>query len=55
MTDEELKKYKEFMYDESNSHNCCECPENNGFRGKLPCGQQNCWVDAHNRRCDEES
>ena len=39
--------YIKFMYNPNNSLNCTECPENSGFSGKLPCGQQNCWVDCH--------
>lgn len=42
-----VKEYKKFMSNIENEYNCEECPENNGFRGKLPCGQQNCWVTCH--------
>lgn len=48
--------YKEFMYNPSNSHNCDGCPENknsDNWEGKLPCGQQNCWVDCHNKVNEE--
>ena len=47
---EEEREYIKFMYNSSNSHNCDECPENinsDSWQGKLPCGQQNCWVDCH--------
>ena len=47
---EEEREYIKFMYNPSNSHNCYECPENinsDSWQGKLPCGQQNCWVDCH--------
>lgn len=49
MKAEEIRKYKEFMYNEDNSHNCSKCPENNEMQGngKLPCGQYHCWVDCH--------
>lgn len=43
------EKIKEFDCNPANSHNCEECPRNNGFSGwqnRLPCGQQNCWVDV---------
>lgn len=42
MTTEE---YKNWMFNPDNSHNCPECPENEGFsdwQNRLPCGQQNC-------------
>ena len=52
MTKEE---YLKFMYNPKNSHKCDICPENRGeessFEYRLPCGQQNCWVDCH---CKEE-
>ena len=47
---EEEREYIKFMYNPKNSHNCDECPENinsDSWQGKLPCGQQNCWVDCH--------
>ena len=44
---QEIEAYKKFMSDPANSHNCGSCPENKGYNGKLPCGQQNCWVDCH--------
>ena len=49
----DVEEYKKFMNDPNNSHNCAACPENREFsdwEGKLPCGQQNCWVDCHCRR-----
>jgi hypothetical protein len=37
-----------FMCDPNNSYNCNECPEReSGNDDRLPCGQQNCWVDVH--------
>lgn len=50
MTKEEIEDYKEFMYNPENSHNCSECPENEGMDSRLPCGQQHCWVDCHCER-----
>lgn len=47
---EEEREYIKFMCNPKNSHNCDECPENknsDSWQGKLPCGQQNCWVDCH--------
>lgn len=47
---EEEREYIKFMYNPKNSYNCDECPENinsDSWQGKLPCGQQNCWVDCH--------
>ena len=43
------EKYKEFMYDISNSGKCESCPHNNDMsnNGQLPCGQYHCWVDCH--------
>lgn len=44
------EEYINFMYNPDNRFNCSECPENHNFddhEGKLPCGQQNCWVDCH--------
>ena len=29
---------------------CSVCPENRDFDGKLPCGQQNCWIDIYRNR-----
>lgn len=43
ISEEERKKYVEFMYNPENEYNCDECPENKSFddwEGKLPCGQQ---------------
>ena len=34
----------------ANKEGCKACPENRDFKGKLPCGQQNCWVDLHKER-----
>lgn len=51
------KEYIDFMGSRENSHNCDECPENKGFdswEGKLPCGQQNCWVTCHVRMLEKE-
>lgn len=56
MTEKEVNEYLDFMYNPKNSYNCDKCPENSGFdgwEGKLPCGQQNCWVDCHCRN-DED-
>ena len=53
---EEEREYIKFMYNPSNSHNCDGCPENknsDNWEGKLPCGQQNCWVDCHNKVNEE--
>ena len=50
MKEQEIKNYKEFMYNPENSHNCKNCPENQDFNRGLPCGQQNCWVDCHCER-----
>ena len=51
MTQEELKKYIDFMNTPGNAYNCSVCPENRGDHSKierrLPCGQQNCWVVCH--------
>lgn len=50
MTEKEVREYKEFMYNKDNEYNCIECPENvnsDDWEGKLPCGQQNCWVTCH--------
>ncbi len=47
MTKEESNKVVEFLYDRKNVHNCTQCPYNDGFDGKLPCGQQHCWVSVH--------
>ena len=44
---EYVKKYFEFMYNIRNEYRCENCPENKEFKGKLPCGQQNCWVTCH--------
>ena len=55
-SEEERKKYVEFMYNPENEYNCDECPENKDFddwEGKYPCGQQNCWVTCHCREIME--
>lgn len=47
-----VARYVGFMYNEANVCKCEDCPENIGcdsWQGRLPCGQQNCWVSAH---CD---
>ena len=52
---EYIEEYIDFMCDPKNAYNCDKCPENSGFDGwggKLPCGQQNCWVDCHCRNDD---
>jgi hypothetical protein len=44
--------YADFMYNPANIFHCEGCPENidsDSWEGKLPCGQQNCWVECH---CD---
>lgn len=41
------KTYISFMCNPNNSYNCKECPEReSGNNGRLPCGQQQCWVDV---------
>ena len=53
MESKEAREYKEFMFNEENSMNCENCPENHGFsawpENRLPCGQFHCWVDLHNK------
>ena len=52
MANNKDRDYVAFMYNRENVHNCGSCPENTGSDGwqcPLPCGQQNCWVEAH---CD---
>lgn len=52
-----VRNYLAFMYNEDNIHNCSECPENrneDSWGGKMPCGQQNCWVKAHCQSKEEE-
>lgn len=56
ISEEERKKYVEFMYNPENEYNCDECPENKDFddwEGKYPCGQQNCLVTCHCREIME--
>ena len=48
ISEEERKKYVEFMYNPENEYNCDEC-----WEGKYPCGQQNCWVTCHCREIME--
>ena len=45
-----LAEYADFMDEPGNRLNCENCPANDGMDGRLPCGQQNCWVDIH---CEE--
>ena len=55
MTNQERQHYINFMYNEANEYNCTECPENEHFddwEGKLPCGQQICWVTCHCRQAE---
>lgn len=50
MNEKERKDYFEFMFNMDNEYKCDHCPENREFdnwEGKLPCGQQNCWVTCH--------
>ena len=50
MTAQEAKKYCDFMYNRKNIRNCEQCHENQGesnWQNRLPCGQQNCWVELH--------
>ena len=35
ISEEERKKYVEFMYNPENEYNCDECPENKDFAGLL--------------------
>lgn len=41
ISEEERKKYVEFMYNPENEYNFDD------WEGKYPCGQQNCWVTCH--------
>ena len=45
--EEYLRFYRGFMENPDNIHKCHKCPENYGYDGELPCGQQNCWVSIH--------
>lgn len=50
MTEKEIKEAKAFLADPANVHNCTACPFNDGFddfQHRKPCGQWNCWVEAH--------
>lgn len=51
MTPEEVRH---FLCTESNIESCGNCPYNDGFSGRYPCGQQNCWVAIHCEREEEE-
>ena len=42
ISEEERKKYVEFMYNPEN-----EYKDFDDWEGKYPCGQQNCWVTCH--------
>ena len=50
-TQNEIKKYIDFMNNECNVMNCKSCPANEGMadndRLRLPCGQYHCWVKLH--------
>lgn len=47
LTDEEYRElYRCWMNDPANSMKCSECPHGKDKFNGLPCGQQNCWVDA---------
>jgi len=51
-----VQRYREFMFNPDNQHNCSECPErgNNSRDCGLPCGQQCCWVTAHCFHIDDD-
>lgn len=43
------------MFNKDNIRNCENCPENremSDWQNRLPCGQQNCWVDIHCRQAE---
>jgi len=42
-----MTEYGKFMFNPENICKCECCPENSGFDGRYPCGQQRCWVIAH--------
>ena len=45
-----LRAYRRFMYRESNSGKCNNCPEADRLEighDQLRCGQYHCWVDCH--------
>ena len=47
LTDEEYRRlYRCWMGNPDNSMKCEECPHGKDKFSGLPCGQQNCWVDA---------
>ena len=48
-----LAEYEAFMSEPGNRLNCERCPKNDDMDGRLPCGQQNCWVDIHCRDIEE--
>lgn len=53
MKEEHPNNYVDFMLNPENANKCDDCPENIGsdsWQGKLPCGQQNCWVTLHCER-----
>ena len=46
---QKAEEIKAFDCSPENSHRCSDCPHNRNcsdWEGKLPCGQQNCWVDV---------
>lgn len=47
LTDDEYRElYRHWMGNSNNSMKCEECPHGKDKFSGLPCGQQNCWVDA---------
>ena len=47
LSDEEYRElYRRWMSDSNNAMRCDECPYGKDKFNGLPCGQQNCWVDA---------
>ena len=47
LADNEYRElYRRWMSDPDNSMRCDECPYGKDNFNGLPCGQQNCWVDA---------
>ena len=54
ITEKQRQEYIRFMCDPQNICRCDRCPENrdmDGWQRRLPCGQQNCWVEVH---CEPE-
>lgn len=46
----EVTYERRFLYDADNIQNCENCPHNiecDGWQGRYPCGQWNCWVALH--------